>query len=90
MHGQVAPEKLRAENSERAEKRYFVQAIIDHKFEGKGQRINNCKLLVHWTGFETEWCLLSEVPDLRQTKALVQYVKEHEDLAFLVDKSLRP
>lgn len=88
--GQVAPEKLQAENSDRAEKRYFVQAIIDHKFEGKGQRINNCKLLVHWTGYEPEWCLLSEVPDLRQTEALVQYVKEHKDLAFLVDKSLRP
>jgi hypothetical protein len=90
--GQVAPERLQAENSEAAEPRYFVEAILDHTFEGPGApKLGNCKLLVKWSGYEqAEWHYLAETPDLRQTEALVQYVKLHPKVAWLVTKHVRP
>ena len=90
--GQVAPERLQAENSEAAEPRYFVEAILDHSFEKPGKpKLDNCKLLVKWTGYaEAEWHYLAEVPDLRQTEALVRYVKQHPSINWLVTKTVRP
>ena len=90
--GQVAPERLQAENSEAAEPRYFVEAILDHSFEKPGKpKLDNCKLLVKWTGYaEAEWHYLTEVPDLRQTEALVRYVKQHPSINWLVTKTVRP
>ena len=90
--GQVAPERLQAENSESAETRYFVSEIIDHSFDlPSAPKLGNCKLLVKWTGYPTpSWHYVLEVPDLRMTEALVKYVKTHPSLAWLVSKKVRP
>ena len=90
--GQVAPERLQAENSESAETRYFVSEIIDHCFDvPSAPKLGNCKLLVKWTGYPTPtWHYVLEVPDIRMTEALVQYVKTHPSLAWLVLKKVRP
>jgi hypothetical protein len=90
--GQVAPERLQAENSESAETRYYVSDIIDHCFDiPSAPKLGNCKLLVKWTGYPTPtWHYVLEVPDLRTTEALEQYVKSHPSLAWLLSKKVRP
>lgn len=90
--GQVAPERLQAENSESAETRYFVSEIVDHCFDvPSAPKLGNCKLLVKWTGYPTAtWHYVLEVPDLRMTEALVKYVKTNPSLAWLVSKKVRP
>jgi transposase InsO family protein len=90
--GQVAPERLQAENSESAETRYFVSEIIDHCFDvPSAPKLGNCKLLVKWAGYPAPtWHYVLEVPDIRMTEALVQYVKTHPSLAWLVSKKVRP
>ena len=92
VQGQVAPERLQAENSESAETRYFVSEIIDHCFDvPSAPKLGNCKLLVKWTGYSTPtWHYVLENPDLRMTEALVKYVKTHPSLAWLVAKKVRP
>ena len=89
--GQVAPERLQAENSESAETRYFVSEILDHCFDvPTAPKLGNCKLLVKWVGYPEQWHYILDVPDLRMTEALVRYVKSHTDLAWLLSKKVRP
>jgi hypothetical protein len=89
--GQVAPERLQAENSKAAEKRYFVESILDVSFEDpKSPKLGNCKILIKWSGYPEQWHYLLDVPDIRMTEALVQYVKTRPNLAWLIAKKVRP
>ena len=89
--GQVAPERLQAENSESSEKRYIVSEILDHRFDSPSEpRLGNCQILVKWAGYPESWHYLIHVPDIRSTEALVEYVKTHPNLAWLLTKKFRP
>ena len=89
--GQVAPERLQAENSKAVETRYDVESILDVTFEDPERpKLGNCKVLIKWSGYPEQWHYLLEVPDVRETEALVNYVKLHPSLTWLVAKKLRP
>lgn len=91
VSGQIAPERLQAENSESAETRFFVEKIVSHKFTGKTPTVANTTLEVKWVGYKgTTEEKLCDNRDLRQTEALVQYVQRHPELIGLVEKSVRP
>jgi hypothetical protein len=91
VSGQIAPERLQAENSESAETRFFVEEIVSHKFTGKTPTVANTTLEVKWVGYKgTTEEKLCDNRDLRQTEALVQYVQRHPELIGLVEKSVRP
>jgi hypothetical protein len=89
--GQVAPERLQAENSKAVTTRYYVESIVDHAFEDpKSPKLGNCKLLIKWSGYPEQWHFLLEVPDIRETEALLNYVKARPSLTWLLAKALRP
>ena len=62
--------------------RYFVESILDVTFEDpKSPKLGNCKILIKWSGYPEQWHYLLDVPDIRMTEALVQYVKSRPNLA---------